>query len=316
MATIGYFLSSEEHPGTALVDGAVRAEQAGFSTAWISDHFHPWLDEQGHSPFVWAVIGAIARATSDLRLYTAVTCPTVRLHPVIIAQAAATSQELMGGRFGLGVGSGEALNEHILGDHWPPVDTRLDMLEEAIAVIRELWSGRLTTSYGEHYVIENARIYTLPERLPEILVSGFGPKSISLAAKVADGYMTTMPDAEDVRSYRDQGGVGLVQGGLKVCWAARAEEARSTVHRLWRNMFLPGQLAQDLPLPRHFDEAGSLVSEEMVTGLPLGPDPEDHVAAIREYLDAGFDEVDVAQIGPDQAGMIDFYEREVLPHVR
>lgn len=315
MVSIGYFLSSEEHPGTALVDAAARAEQAGFRTAWISDHFHPWLDEQGHSPFVWAVIGGIARATSDLRLYTAVTCPTVRLHPVIIAQAAATCQELMGGRFGLGVGSGEALNEHILGDHWPPLDTRLDMLSEAIAVIREMWTGSLTTHYGEHYVVENARIYTLPVTLPEILVSGFGPKAISLAAEVADGFMTTKPNAEDLQSYRQQGGVGLTQGGLKVCWARTAEDARRTVHRVWRNMFVPGQLSQDLPLPRHFDQAASLVSEEMVTGLPLGKDPEEHIKAIQEYVDAGFDEVYISQIGPDQAEMIDFYKRDILPQL-
>lgn len=179
-----------------------------------------------------------------------------------------------------------------------------------------MWSGSLTTSYGEHYVVENARLYTLPERLPEILVSGFGPKAISLAAEVGDGFMTAMPNAADVRSYRDQGVTGLTQGGLKVCWAPDKAQARSTVHRLWRNMFLPGQPAQDLSLPRHFDEASSLVSEQMVTGLPLGPDPEGHVAAVREYIDAGFDEVYVAQIGPDQAGMIDFYECEVLPYLR
>jgi len=316
MVTFGYFLSSEEHPGSALVDAAAQAEQAGFTTAWISDHFHPWLDEQGHSPFVWSVIGGIAHATSSLRLYTAVTCPTVRIHPVIIAQAAATCQELMGGRFGLGIGSGEALNEHILGDHWPPVDTRLSMLEEAVEVIREMWEGSLTTHYGEHYVVENARIYTLPETLPEILMSGFGPKAIEVAARIADGFMTTMPSAEDLQSYRSQGGTGRTQGGVKVCWAASEDEARRTVHTIWRNMFVPGQLSQDLSLPLHFDQAASLVSEDMVTGLPLGPDPEAHIKAVQEYVDAGFDEVYIAQIGPDQKGMIDFYEREVLPALR
>ena len=314
MATIGYFLSSEDHPGSELVDGAARAEQAGFPTAWISDHFHPWLDEQGHSPFVWSVIGAIAQATSTLRLYTAVTCPTIRIHPAILAQATATSQELMGGRFGFGVGSGEALNEHILGDHWPTVDVRLEMLEEAVEVIRTLWEGTLTTHYGEHYVVENARIYTLPETPPEILVSGFGPKAIELAARIGDGFITTKPAADDLQLYRRHGGRGRVQGGVKVCWARSPDDARDLVHRTWRNMFIGGQLSQDLPLPSHFDAAAELVTKDAVQGLALGPDPEAHIKAIEEYVDAGFDEVYVAQIGPDQRGMIEFYEREVLPH--
>lgn len=317
MVSVGYFLSSEEHGPAELVDAAARAEQAGFHAAWISDHYHPWNDEQGQSPFVWTVIGAIARATSSLRIFTAVTCPTIRLHPAIVAQAAATSAVLSGGRFGLGVGSGEALNEHILGDAWPSADVRLEMLEEAVDVIRQLFTGRDVEHSGRHYRVENARLYTLPPAPPPIYVSGFGPKATRVAAHIGDGYMNTMPDRQLVDLYRSSGGRGPVQGGVKVAWAPTEEEGHKNAYRLWANQALPGELSQVLPTPQHFMQASQLVTEEMIArSVVAGPDPERHVRQIRAYVDAGFDEVYVGQIGPDQHGMIDFYAREVLPHVR
>ena len=183
---IGYFLASEEYSPRALIEQAKQAEQAGFHALWISDHYHPWNDEQGHSGFVWSVIGALAQATS-LPVTTGVTCPTVRIHPAIIAQAAATSGVLHEGRFNLGVGSGEALNEHILADHWPEADVRLEMLEEAIEVIRTLWEGGQQSHYGPHYAVENARVYDLPEQLPKLIVSGFGPKPETYTAGGVSG---------------------------------------------------------------------------------------------------------------------------------
>jgi G6PDH family F420-dependent oxidoreductase len=317
MATIGYFLSSEEHPGSELVKAAVLAERAGFPAAWISDHFHPWLDEQGHSPFVWSVLGGIAESTERLRVTTAVTAPTMRIHPAVLAQATATTAELFGpGRFGFGVGTGEALNEHILGDKWPTPEQRLDMLEEAVTLIRELWKGETVDHDGEHYVVENARIYTTPSEPPPILVSGFGPKAIEVAARIGDGFITTTPTAEDIETYRSHGGKGPTHGGVKVCWNEDKQQAVKIAHKYWRNSFVPGQLAQDLPTPTHFDQASELVSEETVAEkVTCGNDPEEHVAAIKEYVDAGFDEVYVAQMGPDQEGMIRFYEREVLPRL-
>src|SRR4051812_17187861 len=167
---IGYFLSSEECAPGDLVDQARRAEAAGFHALWISDHYHPWIDDQGHSPFVWSVIGAIAEATS-LPVATAVTCPTVRIHPVVVAQAAATSSVLLGGRFILGVGSGEALNEHVVGARWPEIEIRLEMLEEAVEVIRTLWQGGQHSHHGRHYTVENARIYDVPATPPPVIVS-------------------------------------------------------------------------------------------------------------------------------------------------
>jgi G6PDH family F420-dependent oxidoreductase len=311
---IGYFLSSEENGPAELVAQARAAEAAGFHGLWISDHYHPWNDEQGQSPFVWAVIGALAQATSRVPVTTAVTCPTVRTHPAVIAQAAATAATMLPGRFNFGVGSGEALNEQILGDDWPEASVRLEMLEEAIGVIRELWTGRAVSHEGKHYRVRHARIYTLPERPPPILVSGFGPKSVDLAGRVGDGYVTTMPDASLIERYRAAGGDGPVQAGTKVCYRSDEAEARRTAHRLWPNEVLPGELAQILPTPEHFEQAASLVTEEMVAeAVPCGPDLDRHIASIQEYADAGVDELYIQQIGGGHEQFFEVYAREVLP---
>ncbi|MER5324142.1 TIGR03557 family F420-dependent LLM class oxidoreductase [Streptosporangium roseum] len=317
MATFGYFLSSEEHGPKELVRQARLAERAGFEALWISDHFHPWLDAQGNSPFVWSVIGALAEATS-LPITTAVTCPLVRVHPAIIAQAAATSAALTGGRFRLGVGTGEALNEHIIDSRWPPASERLEMLEEAVELMRELWSGRLVTHRGTHYDLDTARLYTLPDEPPPVYMSAFGDKAVRLAGRIADGYISTGPSAELVRKFREAGGEGKpAQGGLKVCHAADEAAARKTVHRLWPTQGIKGEASQLLPLPRHFEELAEAVTEEEATAsTPCGPDPEVHAQAIREYLDAGFTEVYISQIGEEQDAFFDFYAKEVLPRVR
>jgi len=314
MPTIGLFLSSEERTAPELVELAARGEAAGFPCAWISDHYHPWTDAQGQSPFVWTVLGGIAHATRELRVTTAVTCPTVRIHPAVIAQAAATTATLLPGRFALGVGSGEALNEHVLGDRWPRAEIRLEMLEEAVEVIRALWTGKVVNHRGRHYEVEHARLYSRPAEPPPIYVSGFGPKAIALAGRIADGYVNTSPDADMLAAYREAGGRGPAQAGTKVCWAESEAEARRTAHRIWPNEVLPGELAQVLPTPEHFEQASSLVTEDMVAeAVPCGPDPERHAAALQEYLDAGYDEVYVQQIGTDQEGFLRFYEREILP---
>lgn len=315
MVSIGYFLSCEESGPRELVARAKLAEQHGFERLWISDHFHPWNDEQGNSPFVWGVIGALSQAVS-LPITTAVTCPTMRVHPAIIAQAAATAAVQCEGRFVLGVGSGEALNEHVLGDAWPPAGVRLDMVEEAVEVIRALHEGDEVNHRGSHYTVENARVYTLPEQPVPIYVSAFGPKAVALAARIGDGFVCVKPDADLVRAYRDAGGRGPAQGGFKVCYAATEEEGARTAHRLWPNELLPGELAQILPTPRHFEQASSLVTPEMIGGaVPCGPDPQPYLDAVREFVDAGFDEVYVQQIGPDQEAFFEFWSREVAPHI-
>jgi G6PDH family F420-dependent oxidoreductase len=310
---IGYFLSSEEFGPRELVDQARRAEQAGFHALWISDHYHPWNDEQGHSSFVWSVIGAVAEAT-DLPVATAVTCPTVRIHPAILAQAAATSAVLLEGRFSFGVGTGEALNEHVLGDRWPEVEVRLEMLEEAVGVIRELWQGGQRSHRGRHYTVENARIYDLPDEPPPILVSGFGPKAIEVAARIGDGFVTTQPAKDDIELYRSHGGRGPVHAGAKVCFMADEQEALATAHRLWPNEGLPGELAQVLPTPAHFEQACELVTPDMIAS-PVGPDLDKHVAALQEYADAGVDELYIQQIGPEQDAFFTTWADEVLPRL-
>jgi G6PDH family F420-dependent oxidoreductase len=308
---IGCFLSCEEFGPHELVDQAKRAEQAGFHALWISDHYHPWNDQQGHSPFVWSVIGALAEAT-DLPVTTAVTCPTVRIHPAIIAQAAATSAVLHQGRFQLGVGSGEALNEHITGARWPEVEVRLEMLEEAIEVIRLLWQDGQHSHHGRHYTVENARVYDLPDEPPPILVSGFGPKAIQLAARVGDGFCTTSPDHDAIGLYRSEGGKGPVHAGPKVCFMSDRDEALATVLRLWPNEALPGELAQVLSTPAHFEQACELVTGDRIV-TPVGPDIEQHVSSLQQYADAGVDELFVQQIGPDQDAFFTTWAPELLP---
>jgi G6PDH family F420-dependent oxidoreductase len=312
----GYFLSTEEFGPKQLVEQARLAEDAGFDALWISDHYHPWNDNQGESPFVWSVIGAISQAC-HLPVTTAVTCPTVRIHPAVVAQAAATSAVMLDGRFRLGVGSGEALNEHILGDAWPTADVRLAMLEEAVGVMRALWTGDTVTHSGPFYTVDTARLYTVPDTPPEIYVSGFGPKATELAAKIGDGYVNTAPDKELVSLFKDKSGGKPAQAGFKVCWADTEDEGVDIAHHLWANAGVPGELAQVLPSPQHFEQVSSLVTKEMTRQSSVcGPDVERHVDAFAPYAEAGYDEVYVSNMGPNYQTMLKVYGEKVLPAVR
>ena len=313
----GYAISSEEHAPADLVRNAARAEEAGVAFAMVSDHYHPWVDAQGHSPFVWTVLGAIAHATERLEVGTGVTCPMIRTHPAIIAQAAATTADLFEGRFVLGVGTGENLNEHILGDHWPPYAERRDMLVESIEIMRGLWEGELFSHRGEHYVVENARIYTLPDAPPPIVVAAAGPESGAAAGEHGDGLVVTAPQAEVLDAFRAAGGEGKpIYGQVTGCWAASEDEGARTAHRIWPNAGLTGDLTQELPLPMHFEQATANVTPEMLAEkLPVGPSPEKWIQGAREMIDAGVDHVYFHQIGPDQAGFFDFYTSELQPEL-
>jgi len=316
MTRFGYFLSCEEYSPRELLEQASAAERAGFDALWISDHFHPWTEEQGQSPFVWSMIGAISQVC-DLPVTTAVTCPTVRIHPAIIAQAAATSAVLLNGRFVLGVGSGEALNEHVLGDVWPSADVRLEMLEEAVALIRRLWEGDVVTQQGRHYEVDTARIYTLPDEPPPVYVSGFGPKATDLAARIGDGYIGMSPEPDLLTGFKEASGGKPAMSGCKVAYAPTADEGIDHAHRIWPNAGLPGELAQVLPSPQHMEQGASLVTREMIAGgIAAGPDPADHVAHLQQYVDAGYDEVYVANMGPHAVDMIGFYGERVLGSLR
>ncbi len=317
MTRFGYALSSEEHRPADLVRNAALAEDAGLEFALISDHYHPWIDAQGHSAFVWTVLGGIARETKALEVGTGVTCPTMRIHPAIIAQAAATTADLFDGRFFLGVGTGENLNEHILGDHWPIFDDRRAMLVEAIEIIRELWDGELTSHHGEHYVVENARIYTLPKASPSIMIAAAGPEAAEMAAEHGDGLIVTSPEAEVLKAFRGAGGADKpIYGQVTVCWAKSEREAAKTLHEIWPTSGVPGDLTQELALPRHFEQAATTVTPEMlVERTPVGPDPERYLAAIGEYVDAGVENVYLHQVGPDQEGFLGFFTKEIEPEL-
>jgi len=314
---IGYWLSSEEHPPADLVGYAARAEAAGFPSAMISDHFHPWTRRQGNSPFVWSVLGAIAQATHDLRIGTGVTAPILRVHPVVIAQAAATTAALMPGRFFLGLGTGERLNEHVVGKGWPRIDVRREMLAEAVELIRHLWTGRNVTHRGAHFTVEDARILTRPPEPPPIMIAGSGKRSARLAGKLGDGFIGVVPSPEQVEAFEAAGGAGKPRlGQVHVCWAADEAEARATATEWWPIGALPGPLLTELSRPEDFEGAAALVDEtDVADAVVCGPDPDRHLEAIAEFATAGFDHVYVHQVGPDQEGFFRFYENEVLPRL-
>jgi G6PDH family F420-dependent oxidoreductase len=312
---LGYSLSSEEFAPNQLISFARQAEKTGFKFSLISDHYHPWTNRQPHSAFVWSTIGGISQVVENLRLGTGVTCPTMRLNPAIVAQAAATSAVLMRGRFFLGVGTGENLNEHILGDHWPKASERLGMLEEAIAVMRQLWQGGWQSHCGRHYTVENARIFTLPKEPPAIMVAASKPGAAELAGRVGDGLISFEPKAELVRRFEAAGGKGKPRyGQLTVCYAANEEAATKEVHKYWPNAGIGGDLMTDLPLPSRFEQMVELMNPEKITeGMPLGPDPKKHIEGINEFVDAGFDHIYVHQVGPKQDQFFRFYAEEVIP---
>jgi G6PDH family F420-dependent oxidoreductase len=315
MVAVGYGISSEEHSPLDIVEHARRAEEVGFTYALISDHFHPWVPKQGHSPFVWSVIGGIAAATRTLRLGTGVTCPIIRIHPAIIAQAAATSACMLPGRFFFGIGTGERLNEHVLGDRWPSHQTRLAMLEEAVELIRHLWQGGTRSFEGEYYEVENARLYDLPAEPPPIYVAAVGPETGEAAGRIGDGLINHGPEPEPVKAFDAAGGKGKPKyGQMKVCWASDEATAKKTAREAWPTAGLKGPLNVELALPEHFEEASQDVTEdEVAESIVCGPDPARHAAEIEKFARAGYDHVYVTQVGPDQEGFLRFYEREVLP---
>jgi coenzyme F420-dependent glucose-6-phosphate dehydrogenase len=315
---LGYKLSSEEQGPRDLVRLARMAEDHGFAFALISDHFHPWTDRQGQSPFVWSVIGGIAQATRTLELGTAVTCPTMRMHPALVAQAAATCALLMDGRFFLGLGTGENLNEHIIGQGWPETEVRQERLLEAVQVIRMLWAGDNVSHRGHHFTVENARLYSCPDTPPPLLLAVGGPRSADLAGRMGDGMIGTDPDAEVTGRFRRAGGAGKPRyGELTVCWARSESAARRTAREIWPTSAMESSLSWELPLPRHFEAVAELVTEEAVAeSVICGPDPARHLDAITKYAEAGYDHVCIHQVGADQAGFMRFYAREILPKLR
>lgn len=312
MTKYGLTLSSEEHSPAKLVEIAVAAEEAGFDFVSISDHFHPWISEQGHSPFVWTVLGAISQRTENLEVGVGVTAPIMRLHPALNAHAVTTTATLLEGRFTWGVGSGEALNEHILGHRWPPADVRLEMLEEAVEIVRRLLTGESVTHRGKHYTVEDARLFDLPSTLPPIVVSAFGPEAASLAARIGDGLWTTGVKDDVVKTFRDEGGSGPIWSQLSLCWDPDRDAAVERAHRIWPNTGLTGQLAQDLRTVAHFEQAVKMVrADDIAESLPCGPEAGPILESIGQARELGIDHIYLHQIGDPTAGFLEFWQDEI-----
>ncbi|MFF2186111.1 TIGR03557 family F420-dependent LLM class oxidoreductase [Streptomyces sp. NPDC058155] len=315
---IGYKLASEAFGPAELVRQAVLAERAGFDFVEISDHFHPWLDNQGHSPFTWTVLGSIAAKTERIGLATGVTCPTVRYHPAVIAQAAATLALLSDGRFVLGVGSGERLNEHVVGPGFPAdVRTRHELLREALDIIRLLWSGGYRSYEGRHLRVEDARIFDLPAELPLIAVAASGPLSARIAAELGDGLFATEAKPEIVRHYYEAGGAGPRYAEVSVAWAADERTAARAALDTTRWAVTGWKVMSELPNPVNFEAATTTVREEdILEKFACGPDPARFVEAVQHYVDAGFDQLVLMNAGPDPDGFLDFYTSELDAPVR
>jgi G6PDH family F420-dependent oxidoreductase len=317
MARLGYTMMCEQSRPNQLVRDLQLAEQAGFDFSVISDHYAPWLDAQGHAGYAWSILGAAAQATDAIPLMTYVTCPILRYHPAVVAQKAATMQILSGGRFRLGLGAGENLNEHVVGQRWPMVGERHEMLEEAVEIIGALFDGDGTVNYrGRHFDVESAALYDLPDERVQIGIAVSGPDSCRLAGAHADAMIAVQPEAELGELFDRAGGDGKPRiGQVAVCWDPDRETAVQRAHEQFRWFGLGWKVNADLPNPAAFDGATQFVTPAQVgDALACGPDVEEHVKAIKPYLDAGFDEVALVQIGAEtQAGFCAWAERELLP---
>jgi len=318
MVEIGFKLASEVFGPQELINYAKHAEEAGFDFAGISDHYHPWISRQGNSPFVWSTLGGISQVTENLNLITGVTCPTIRQHPALVAQAAATVATMMPGRFTLGVGSGENLNEHIYGDHWPPAPIRIDMLAEAVDVIRTLWQGGMQDYEGLYYHVENAQIYTLPEELPSIFMAADGPIAATTAGNCGDGLIVGGGKKELLDIFNETGGKGKpAYSEVSLSYAETDEKAVDLVYKYWPLMAVKGKLSWEIPTPTHFEGlVENVKKEDIPKRITCSSDPQVHIDKIKKNIDAGFDLICIQHIGNNQDECIEFYKEEVLPEFR
>jgi G6PDH family F420-dependent oxidoreductase len=316
MPNYGYKLMSEEHGPSALVRNACRAEDAGFDFVAISDHFHPWLSSQAHSPAAWTVLGAIAARTQRVGLVTAVTCPSIRYHPATVAQSAATLAILSGGRFSLGLGAGENLNEHVVGGGWPAPAQRQDMLFEAIDVIQQLWEGREVSHDGAYYSVDRAKLWDVPETPPPIAVAAGGQRAAGLAGDRALGLFATEPKSDLVQAWSRAGGKGPRYAEVGLCWARDEQTALRIAAERMSFSLLGWKVMAELPTPASFEAAVRYVRpDDVLEQVACGPDPERHIAAIRKYLEAGFDHIVLLGAGPDQEGFLGFWQKELKPRL-
>lgn len=308
---IGYAAIAEEHPGSALVSNARTAVEAGFEYVSVSDHLHPWLPTEGHAPFAWSVLGGLA-ATLDVELMSAVTCPTTRYHPLVVAQAAATVGEMALGGFTLGLGTGEALNEHAVGAAWPDPATRLDQLAEAVEVIRTAWEGEEFSHRGDWFTVDRAQLFTLPDESPQLLVAAGGDLSARTAGSLGAGLVATSPDEDLLDAYRAGGGEGPYYGQATCCWAPDIDEAAHLFRDRWRHAVLDWTGKADIPTPAGFEDATKLATPDTFRDAALGPDPQALLEDLEAFRDAGFDAVAVHCVGPYQDGFVEWAAQALL----
>ncbi|WP_372349274.1 LLM class F420-dependent oxidoreductase [Streptomyces sp. KL116D] len=319
MVHFGYTVMTEQAGPRDLVRHAVGAEEVGFDFSVTSDHYFPWLRSQGHSPYAWSVLGAIAQATSRLPLMTYVTCPTFRYHPAVVAQKAATLQLLSEGRFRLGLGSGENLNEHVVGRGWPAVDVRHEMFEEAVTIIRALFEGGHVTHHGKHYDVDSARLWDLPDAPPPIGVAVSGERSCALAGRLADLLIATEPDPDLTAAFDRHGGAGKPRvGQLPVCFDTDRTAAVARAHDQFRWFGGGWKVNSELPHPDSFEGATQYVRpDDVADALPCGDDVDTFLEAVRPFVDAGFTELALVQIGGDhQDAFLEWSAKTLLPALR
>jgi G6PDH family F420-dependent oxidoreductase len=314
---LGFKLIAEAYGPVEIVEQAVRAEEAGFDFVEVSDHFHPWVGEHEHSGFAFSMLAAIAARTSAVGLATGVTCPFIRYHPAVVAQAAATTALLSGGRFTLGVGSGERLNEHVVGAGWPAVATRHEMLREALEIIRLLWSGGYHSYDGKHLRLEDARVFDLPDELPDIAVAAGGPEAAQLAGELGDALFATEPRADLIAEYEEAGGSGHRYAEVPLAWAVSEDEAAESARRLFRFGVTGWKVQAELPNPVNFDAATQFITADHLRDqFGCGPDVDRHVEIARPFVKAGYDHLALINAGPDMNGFFDFFTKELAPALR
>lgn len=313
MTEIGYTMMTEQRSPKDLVNDVVMAEKSGFDFAVASDHFHPWLEEQGHAPNVWPILGAAAHATERIPFMTYVTCPIMRYHPAVVAQKAATVSLLSDGRFKLGLGAGENLNEHVIGDGWPSVDVRHEMFVEAVEIIKELFSGKYTNYRGDYFDVDGAKLFDVPDTPPEIGIAGSGRPSVEIAATLGDFFIGTEPKSSLIEMFREEGGEGKpAVGQIPVCFGPDEKECVRLAREQFRWAATGWKVQAELPNPINFDAATAYVREEdMAEMVPCGPDAGKIAESVEAFSEAGYTHVALVQIGDRQKEFCEFYEREL-----
>jgi G6PDH family F420-dependent oxidoreductase len=316
--SFGYTLMTEQSSPKKLVSYAAHAEEAGFDFEVMSDHYFPWLDEMGHAGYAWAMLGAVSQVTTSVELMTYVTCPLMRYHPAVVAQKAATIGVLSDGRFTLGLGAGENLNEHVVGQGWPPANVRHEMMEEAVEIIHSLLAGGYVNHAGKHYRVDSAKLWDLPESKVPLALAVSGPQSIDVLAPFADALVAVEPKPDLIERWtKVNPAADRAIGQIPISWHTDRDVAVERAHSLFRWFGGGWKVNAELPGTAAFEAASQFVRpEDVAESIPCGDDVEVHVKAVRKFVDAGFTHVALVQVGREQDEFVDWAQQELLPALR